>query len=114
MEKSLKKKNIKKEILSYVKIFVIAIAVAIICNTTLIVNATIPSESMEDTIQIGDRIIGFRLSYKIDDPQRGDIIIFKYPDDESQIFIKRIIGLPGETVQIIDGKVYIDDAEVPL
>ena len=47
-------------------------------------------------------------------PQRQDIIIFRYPDDESQVFIKRIIGLPGETVQIIDGEVYIDDSAIPL
>lgn len=114
MKKNIESKDIKKEVLSYVKIVIVAVAIAIICNTTLIVNATIPSESMEDTIQVGDRIIGFRLTYKVEDPQRGDIIIFKYPDDESQTFIKRIIGLPGETVQIIDGKVYIDDAESPL
>ena len=41
-------------------------------------------------------------------------MIFKYPDDESQLFIKRVIGLPGETVEIIDGKVYIDGSETPL
>ena len=48
------------------------------------------------------------------DPERFDIIIFKYPDDEKQLFIKRLIGLPGEKVQITDGKVYINDSEVPL
>ena len=46
--------------------------------------------------------------------RRFDIIIFKYPDDESQLFIKRIIGLPGEKVQIINGKVYINDSETSL
>ena len=65
MKKNIESKNIKKEVLSYVKIVIVAVAVAIICNTTLIVNATIPSESMEDTIQVGDRIIGFRLTYKV-------------------------------------------------
>lgn len=76
----------------------------------------------------GDRIFGFRLSYGINldlfghqiiskkykNPERFDIIIFKYPVDESQLFIKRLIGLPGETVEIRDGKVYIDGAEEPL
>ena len=65
----------------------------------------------------GDRIFGFRLAYginldlfgheiskKVKDPERFDIVIFKYPDDESQLFIKRVIGLPGETVEIKDGK----------
>ena len=75
----------------------------------------------------GDRIFGFRLAYglnldffgheiskKIKDPERFDIVIFKYPDDESKLFIKRVIGLPGEKVQIKDGKVYINDSEIPL
>lgn len=82
---------------------------------------------MEKTIMTGDRIFGFRLAYGINldlfgheiskktkDPERFDIVIFKYPDDESQLFIKRVIGLPGETVEIKDGKVYIDGSETPL
>ena len=60
------------------------------------------------------RLIGSRLAYKHELPQRFDMIIFKFPDDESQLFIKRVIGLPGETVNIIDGKVYINDSEEPL
>ena len=62
----------------------------------------------------GDRIFGNRLAYVLGEPERFDIVIFKYPDDESQLFIKRIIGLPGETVEIIDGKVYIDGSDTPL
>ena len=80
----------------------------------LLINAKIPSESMEDTIMTGDRIFGNRLAYINKDPQRFDIVIFKYPDDETQLFIKRVIGLPGETVEIRDGKVYIDGSETPL
>ena len=93
---------------------VIPVLLALFCSKVLIVNANIPSGSMEDTIHPGDRVIGSRLAYLGKDPQRKDIIIFRYPDDESQVFIKRIIGLPGETVQIIDGEVYIDDSEIPL
>ena len=62
----------------------------------------------------GDRVFGSRLTYKLKDPERFDIVIFKYPDDESQLFIKRVIGLPGEKVEIKDGKVYINDSETPL
>ena len=47
-------------------------------------------------------------------PERFDIVIFKYPDDESRLFIKRVIGLPGEVVEIKDGKVYIDGSPTPL
>ena len=80
----------------------------------VLINAVIPSASMEDTIMKGDRIFGSRLSYEFGEPQRGDIAIFKFPDDESQLYIKRVIGLPGDKVQIIDGKVYINDSETPL
>ena len=86
----------------------------ILLENFVVVNARIPSESMEDTILVGDQIFGNRLAYKFGDPQRFDIVIFKYPDDESQLYIKRIIGLPGETVTIIDGKVYIDGSDTPL
>ena len=58
----------------------------------------------------GDRVFGNRLAYIKDDPERFDIVIFKYPDDPSQLFVKRVIGLPGETVNIVDGKVYINDS----
>ena len=62
----------------------------------------------------GDRLLGLRLTYLFSDPQRGDIVVFKYPVDESVNYIKRIIGLPGETVEIRDSKVYINGSETPL
>ena len=102
------KKKIIKEILSWGKVIVIAVLIAFICNYFIIINAYVPSGSMNDTIATKSRMIGFRLSYLRKDPQRGDIIIFRYPDDEKRIFTKRIIGLPGETVEIIGGVVYID------
>ena len=79
-----------------------------------IVNSTIPSGSMENTILPGDRIIGSRLSYLYHEPKRQDVVIFRFPDDESQVFIKRVIGLPGETLRIVDGRVYMNGSEKPL
>ena len=93
--------------------FCVVIVVLVVDNFRLI-NAVIPSESMENTIMTGDRIFGNRLAYLFDDPERFDIVIFKYPDDESQRFIKRVIGLPGETVEIREGKVYINGSDTPL
>ena len=80
-------------------------------NKLVYINAVIPSESMQNTIMKGDRVLGNRLAYIKDDPERYDIVIFKYPDDPSKIFIKRVIGLPGETVTVKDGKIYIDGKE---
>lgn len=83
----------------------------VILNQCILINCSIPSASMEPQIQEGNRIIGNRLAYISAAPERFDVVIFRYPDDESQLFIKRIIGLPGETVTIKDGKVYIDDPQ---
>ena len=102
------KKETKKEIFSWIWTLAVAFVIALFLNHYIIVNANVPTGSMENTIQPGDRLIGFRLSYQKEGPKRGDIIIFNYPVDESEIYIKRVIGLPGETVQIIDGYVYIN------
>ena len=105
------KEGVLATIWDYAKTFLIIFLVVFALNKLVYINAVIPSESMQTTIMKGDRIIGSRLAYKSKDPQRFDIVIFKYPDDESQLFIKRVIGLPGETVEIKDGKVYIDGVE---
>jgi signal peptidase I len=104
----------KNEVFSWLLTFAVAIAVALLLKNYVIINANVPTGSMENTIMPGDDLFGFRLSYLLSEPERGDIVIFKFPDDESQKFIKRIIGLPGEKVVIEDGKIYINDSEVPL
>ena len=114
MSKQYNGPTIMEELWEYIKMIIFVVVVVFIVNNVLLINAKIPSESMEDTIMTGDRIFGNRLAYINKDPQRFDIVIFKYPDDETQLFIKRVIGLPGETVEIRDGKVYIDGAETPL
>ena len=119
--------KIWNEVWDYVKMIIIVVVVVLVINNVVLINAKIPSESMENTIMTGDRIFGFRLAYgfnmnvfgneiskKWKDPERFDIVIFKYPDDESRLFIKRVIGLPGEVVEIKDGKVYIDGSPTPL
>ena len=114
MSKPFKKKSLWKELWEYVKMILFVVIVVLVVDNFLLINAVIPSESMENTIMTGDRIFGNRLAYLFDDPERFDIVIFKYPDDESQRFIKRVIGLPGETVEIREGKVYINGSDTPL
>lgn len=103
-----------KEIMSWAITITAAVVIALLLKNFVIINANVPSGSMENTIMTGDRLFGLRLAYVKDKPERGDIIIFKYPDDETQNYIKRIIGLPGEIVVISDAKVYIDGSEIPL
>ena len=82
------KEGILATIWDYAKTFLIIFLVVFALNKLVYINAVIPSESMQTTIMKGDRIIGSRLAYKSKDPQRFDIVIFKYPDDPSKIFIK--------------------------
>lgn len=109
-----KKGDMRKEVVSWIRMFVIVIAVVFVLTQFVIINVRVPSGSMENTIMTKDRLIGFRFSYWFDEPQRGDIILFSYPVDEKQTYIKRVIGLPGETVEIRDGKIYIDGSSEPL
>ncbi len=105
------KVDVKAEVISWIKMVLVAVVAAFIINQFIIINATVPTGSMENTILAEDRVIGLRLSYMFSDPQRGDIVVFKFPLDEKLNYIKRIIGLPGETVRIEDSKVYIYDTE---
>lgn len=67
----------------------------------------VKGQSMEPNFENGDYLFVDELSYRFKDPQRGDVVVFKYPNDVSQRYIKRIIGLPGETVETKDGRVDI-------
>lgn len=100
--------NIKAEILDWSKHIIIALVIAFILAKFVIVNANVPTSSMEPTIMVNDRLIANRLSYYFTTPKRGDIVVFKYPDDEKVLYVKRIIGLSGETVNITRGSVYIN------
>ena len=108
------KKEKRKEILSLISTFLIALAVTLVLKNYIIINANVPTGSMENTIMTGDNLFGYRLAYMNEEPQRGDIIFFYFPDDETQKYVKRIIGLPGEYVYITNGKIYINDNEEPL
>ncbi len=105
---------LRREVMGWVKMVVIVIVVVFVVTRFIIINAVVPSGSMETTIMTKDRLIGFRFSYWFKDPERGDIILFSYPVDESETYIKRVIGLSGETVDIRDGKIYIDGSDIPL
>ena len=113
--------SLKREIFSWIKIFIIAVVIAFVVNNCIIMNANVPSGSMKNTIQEKDRMIGLRTAYWFSDPKRGDIVIFENPDyyekgslASDKYFVKRVIGLPGDKVVIRDAKIYINDSKTPL
>jgi len=103
-----KQKNIVKEIFSYVIIIILAFLLAQFWKTFISTKVEVISGSMKDTLQIDDRLIASKLPYIFGEPQRGDIVVFRFPDDETEVFIKRLIGLPGETIELVEGYVYVD------
>ncbi|MBQ8042852.1 MAG: signal peptidase I, partial [Clostridia bacterium] len=112
-KKNVRKKYVivKREVLNWFKLIACAVVLAYFISNFIIINATVPTSSMKPTILEKDRMIGFRLAYMFDEVKRGDVIIFKYPDDNEQKFVKRVVGLPGEYIEIINGMVYISNSE---
>ncbi len=102
------KKRIIKEVLSYVFYIALAVCIALLWRTFVLMKVEVVSGSMEKTLKKDDRLMVSKLPYMFGKINRGDIVVFHFPDDESQIFVKRVIGLPGETVDIVGGRVYID------
>jgi len=107
------KNELWKEILSWAKTIIFVVLFALFFNNFVIVNARVPTPSMEDTIRTGDRIVAFRLSYMFREPRRYEMIVFRGPEGDPTLYVKRILGLPGESLIIRDGHVYINGASVP-
>jgi signal peptidase I len=108
-----RKRSSARNVVEWVVIIVAALLVALVIKTFLFQAFFIPSESMEPTLKPGDRVLVNKLSYDLHSIHRGDIVVFKRPPSEAgnpaiKDLIKRVIGLPGDTIEAIDGKVYIN------
>ena len=99
--------SVLKGAFEWIVVVAIALVATFLIRSFVVEPFVVPTGSMLNTIQEGDRVIASRLAYVKDDPQRYDIVIFKYPDDEKQYYVKRIVGLPGETVEVVNGVVYV-------
>ena len=102
--------TVKAEVISWVKTILLAMVLAGAVNSFLIVNAEVPTGSMENTIMTGDRILALRTSYWFDEPQAGDVAVFRYPDDPTgkTLYVKRIIGTEGDVILVQDGMVTVN------
>ena len=96
-----------RTLLEYAVLAIVAVSVALLIQAFLVKPYRIPSPSMEDTLLVGDRVLVDRISWRFSEPKRGDIVVF-HPPAGGTVLIKRIIGLPGETVSLGGGSVYIN------
>ena len=111
-ENSSGKKNMVREIAGMVIYIAVLAAAVFLINTFVFQRTVVDGMSMYPTLEDGDNLIADKISYRFTDPKRFDIIVFPYKQEEHTYFIKRIIGLPGETIQIEDGTIYIDGQEL--
>lgn len=119
--KELEKTRAKSVLREYTEAIVIAILLALVIRAFVVQAFKIPSGSMKPTLLIGDHILVNKFIYgikvpftdyeliHISNPKRGDIVVFEYPVDPSKDFIKRVIGLPGDTIRIDNKVVYVND-----
>lgn len=98
-----------RRVLGWVFQIVVTLVFAAVVAIAMFQSVTMQESSMEPTISVGDRFFMDKVSYKLSSPQRGDIIVFKTnASDDAALHIRRVIGLPGETIQIADGRILID------
>ncbi len=99
----------KSVVREYTEAFVIAIILALVIRMFVVEAFKIPSGSMIPTLLVGDHLLVNKFIYRFADPKRGDVIVFKYPDNPSRNFIKRIIGVEGDTVEVREKVVYVNN-----
>ena len=98
----------RRVFVEYGVILVVALAVAFVLQAFVVKPYRIPSPSMVPTLDPGDRVLVARFLYHFTSPAHGDIVVFRYPRDTHVVFIKRVIGLPGDTLSLRDGHVYVN------
>lgn len=109
VDKLLKRKTPKPLWREYLEVVLISLTAAILLRLFVVSAYRVDSASMEDALLEGDYIFVNRLAFSFGDPEAGDIVIFKSPLNPTKDYIKRIIALPGQTVEVIDKVVYVDN-----
>ena len=103
------KKSMKQEIFEWVMVFVVAAALAFVVRTFIFEPVRVDGSSMLNTLTDSDFMIATKFDYLLGDPERFDIVICDYPNtDDGKYRVKRVIGLPGETIELRDGELYVD------
>jgi signal peptidase I len=113
MDSTLRKtrKEIARDLWETIKFIILAAIIVIPIRLFVFQPFIVSGESMYPTFHNGDYLIVDELSYRFHEPRRGDVIVFRYPNDPKRFFIKRVIGLPGETLIFKDRAVYLKSTD---
>ena len=103
---------IGQEVKSWIISIVSAVVVALLIRTFIVELYVVDGPSMQPTLQDGERLVVNKFIYHWRDPLKGEVVIFRYPRDHSRDFIKRVIAVGGDTIEIKDGHVFVNDALV--
>lgn len=104
---------VPRQLLEVLRPVAAAVVAAVLIRAFLVAPFFIPSGSMEPTLRPGDYILANRFIYHLHHPQRGDIIVFRFPRDEHWDFVKRVIGVPGDVVEERDGQIWVNGRSLP-
>lgn len=107
-----KEKKVKSEILEWIIMLATAVVLAFLIKTFILSVTLVQGPSMEPTLRTGDKLLVNRVGFMVDDLEYGNIIEFHSPEDENVDFIKRVIAVEGDTVEIIDSKVYVNGKQL--
>lgn len=107
-QKSKKKKSVVREFVNWILILVLLLGATFLIVHFVGERTVVSGESMYPALEDGDNLIVDKISYRFSDPKRFDVIVFPFQYQAGTFYIKRVIGLPGETVQIQDGEIYIN------
>ncbi len=103
-----REKSVIGSIMSWILYILVVVVLSLLCVTFVAQRTKVIGQSMYPSLNDADQLIVDKISYRFSEPERFDVVVFPYRYEQNKRYIKRIIGLPGETVQIIDGEVYID------
>lgn len=112
-QKEKPKKSIKREIFEWIMVFVVAAALAFVVRTFIFEPVRVDGSSMLNTLTDGEYMIATKFDYLLGDPERFDIVICNYPNTSDGMYrVKRVIGLPDETIELRAGELYVDGVHI--